>query len=117
ATEADVPAGLTSPGAERRRRPRRPARGGSWVACRKGGAGPDVALSLIDVSGSGVRLLASIRLEAGEKVALALHARGEPSPVKRWAPVRWCVRTNDWSYCAGVELDQQLSGSEVEVLT
>ena len=63
---------------QRRTFPRRKPRGGTRVVCRKGalGLGPNMALSLLNLSEWGVCLLVGEWLTRGQEVGVVLSAPG-----------------------------------------
>ena len=115
--ERTPPAAAAPSNSERRRSARAPAKGSARVNCWRGriGSGADLALSLMDISRTGVRLMVNTRLQPLEPVTVSLVARGD-APVQRVGRVRWCVKT-DWSYCVGIELDHPLDDSDLQRLS
>jgi hypothetical protein len=94
---------------------RRPARGGSKVTCRKGvlGLGPNLAVSLLDVSETGVRLLITEALQPRQEVEVCLLAPGHVREIKHAGQVVWAVATADGAHCVGILFDRQIPYSAV----
>lgn len=111
-----APVQVTTSRSDRRAADRSPAKGSTRVRCRKGrtGIGSDIALSVMDVSRTGVRLMVSCRLHPGDAVLLRFATRGDPLTVQRIGTVRWCVKT-DWSYCTGIELETPLAEADIQL--
>jgi hypothetical protein len=97
----------------RRLSPRRSAKSGTKVECRKGtmGLGPNLAVGLLDVSESGARLLLKVALEPNQEVELVLLAVGQVREVKMPGRIVWCVAAADGRYCVGVQLQKRLGYS------
>mgnify|MGYP001206771596 CR=1 FL=1 len=101
----------------RRTRRRRP-KGHSKVACYKGpfGLGPNLALSMLDVSEAGIRLLVKSRLEVGQAIEVQLQGLGHTRPVKILAEVVWAVAAADGGYCIGARFDRSLGYPDLQAL-
>lgn len=99
--------------------PRRVPRGKIKVVCRRGcmDLGPNLALSLLDISESGVRLRLRESLPLGQEVSITLEGAGGVRPVQRLGRVVWSVAAADGSYCAGVSLDKRLEYRQFLELT
>src|SRR5947209_4558292 len=102
---------MEQPAAKNRRRARRhrPKRG-PRVACHTGafGMGPDVALSLLDLSEGGMRMLVKVPVPAGAEVGLSLEGPGQPRPFKLTATVAWAVPAADGAHCVGLRFQRDL---------
>jgi hypothetical protein len=72
---------------------RHPPRSGVKVSCRRRapGLGPNLALSLLDVSETGVRLLVREALARGEEVLVHLQPAGHAREFKFSGHVIWCA--------------------------
>ena len=72
---------------ERRCPPKRSVK----VTCRKGalGLGPNLALSLLDVSETGVRLIVKEELKARQEVEITLLGIGQQRPLQVMGAVVW----------------------------
>jgi hypothetical protein len=95
-----------------RRTPKRKAR----ICCYKGALdlGANLALSLLDMSESGVRLLLKSALEPGQEVNLSFETISHRRPVK--SKIIWCVAAQDGSFCVGIRLDKYLPYQEISRL-
>lgn len=104
----------TSP--QNRRRCRRlPPQGGTRAACFKGtlGLGLNLALSILDISEEGVRLLIKQQLEVGQEIEINLENLNQRRPLKVLATVAWVVPTADGSWCVGVRFQRTLRYADV----
>ena len=97
---------------------RRPAKRSSRATCQKGslGLGADLALRLVDLSETGVRLLLRTELGAGQEVEVGILAQGQGRPVRRLANVVWCVAA-EAGYVAGLRFQRALGYAEYQQLT
>lgn len=91
---------------DRRREPKRSTK----VTCRKGALdlGPNVALGILDVSETGVRLRLCEAVPAHQEVAVTLEGPNHMRPLRRVGRVIWCISTIDGAYCSGVHFDKRL---------
>ncbi len=91
--------------AERRRSPRRSPKPTTEVACRPETrlVGPDVAVSLLDISEDGIRLLVRAPLEKGQKIEVDLEGIGYCRPLKFVGEVIWSLATADGNWCVGAK--------------
>jgi Tfp pilus assembly protein PilZ len=115
-SESPPPNGRLSADA-RRNRERRTAKGSCVATCRRTGQTGDLALALMDVSETGVRLLLTTAVSEGQAVIVTLRNLRHPEALERSGTVRWCVPTAQGSHCAGVELDPPLAFADVQRLT
>jgi hypothetical protein len=118
--DATPAAGGPAPGRRRmfsRRRGRRarPRLGAGFLVCRKGGAGRNLALALLDVSADGARLQLSESLPAGTEVSLTLP--GPDRPLQFSAVVVWSRAGPDGNYLAGLMLADSIAPDDLEWLT
>ena len=90
---------------------RRPPKGRVKITCRRGALdlGPNLALSLLDVSVTGARLIVKQTLEPGREVSIGLEGQSSIRPIPRVAVVTWCVPAADGTFCAGVHFQKRLS--------
>ncbi|MBI1916030.1 MAG: PilZ domain-containing protein [Planctomycetes bacterium] len=95
----------------RRANPRRAPKSSTRVTCRRGtlGLGPNLALSLLDVSETGARLLVKEPLATGQEIELGLLAPGALRESTLPALVVWTLETADGAHCAGVQFQKRLS--------
>src|SRR5438128_891090 len=99
---------MTEPSTKNRRSSRRlSAKTNSKVICRKGmlDLGPNVALKLLDVSETGVRLLVRCPVNPGQQVSLELESVSHGRPVKCTGTAIWSVATAEGQCCVGVRLE------------
>lgn len=98
------------PDKNRRRCRRRPPRGRVRVTCRRGGLdlGPNLALSVLDLSEAGVRLVVKTPLEPGREVSVGLEGQSHSRPILRVGAVVWCLAAADGAYCIGVRFEKEL---------
>jgi hypothetical protein len=94
----------------RRATPRRKPRSYVKLECRKGslGLGPNVALTLLDVSETGARLIIRQEITLQMEVEVTLAGHGIRSSLKRLANVRWQVKLDDGNFCIGVEFQKRI---------
>ena len=95
---------------DRRRTRRYAPKGGMQVTCRKGapGLGANLALSVLDVSEGGTRLVLGEPLEPGQEVEVILQPAGYAKGFKASGRVVWCVEVAAGGHAAGVAFDQRL---------
>lgn len=101
-----------SPKPSNRRRSRRSkARTTVKIQCRKGalGLGPNVALSVLDLSDSGVRLMIKQPLDLMSEVEVLIDGYGMKDSIKRLGNVRWLINAEGGQYCVGIEFQKSLS--------
>lgn len=94
----------------RRRSQRRKARPTVKVECRKGshGLGANLALSVLDISDSGVRLITTQSLEVMDEVEVIINGYGLKEMIKRLGTIRWQVKLDTGQFCVGVEFHKGL---------
>jgi PilZ domain-containing protein len=83
------------------------------VACRRGDAGEDVAVALLDLSEDGACLLLSEAPREGEEVVVSPTTPGSGPPLDRAAAVAWVVAVAEGSFCAGVRFVECLPYADV----
>ncbi|MFQ3649662.1 MAG: PilZ domain-containing protein [Gemmataceae bacterium] len=76
------------------------------------GLGPNIAIQLLDLSESGVRLLLREPMELGQEFELMLEGPGS-RPKRHLARVVWCVAAQDGSYVIGAKFDKYLPYPEL----
>jgi hypothetical protein len=98
----------------RRQQPKRTAR----VSVRLGsvGTGPKLALSLLDLSEGGVRVLTGTPLRPGQAVEISLEALWLAQPLRRGAEVVWCVAAANGQHAVGMKFDKRLSPIDFQSL-
>jgi hypothetical protein len=94
----------------RRAAVRRSPKRSSKVLCVTGkfGFGPNVAVTLLDVSETGIRLVLSAPLAPGHEVEISLEAMGDQRPTKISGDVMWCVAMADGNHCLGIRFNKPL---------
>ncbi len=103
----------------RRNSPRRQPKRSSRALCVTGkfGFGPNVAVSLLDVSESGIRLVLKTALPRGHDVEVGLEAIGDHKPTRINGEVIWCVPMSDGNFCLGIRFDKPLKWTVLTTLT
>jgi hypothetical protein len=93
----------TPAGSERRRSRRQHPKPSTAVACRPDTllVGANLALSVLDISADGIRLIVKSPLEKGQKIEVDLEGIGYCRPIKLAAEVVWSLATADGSWCVG----------------
>ncbi len=93
-----------TPQMNRRRSRRVKAKKTTKVITFKGplGLGQNVALSILDLSETGIRLLVKEQLANDQEVQVLLESLGHRRPVKVPGKVVWSVPTADGNHCVGV---------------
>lgn len=89
--------------ANRRAAIRHKAKTSARVSCATGkmGMGPNVAVTVLDVSETGVRLILKAAQSPGNELELSLEAPGDRRPTKVPAQVVWCAALADGNHCIG----------------
>ncbi len=97
-----------------RRVPKRKAK----ICCYKGAMdmGPNLAVSLLDLSESGARLILKSSLEKGQEVTLTLEGMTHSRPLKALGNIIWAVATQDGNCCVGIQLGKYLPYQEIAKL-
>lgn len=103
----------------RRRSPRRPAKLSLRVTCRPSGsyAGKNLALCLLDVSETGVRILLTRELEPGQEVSVTVDSPNHAKALKLVADVVWSLEAADGNHCVGLRFHKRLSPTDVTRFT
>lgn len=65
-------------------------------------------MQLLDLSDTGVRLIVSHALDVPAEVEIIIGGYGMKQPLKRMGTVRWQVKMENGSYCAGIEFQKYL---------
>lgn len=102
--------------ANRRSSPRRPVRPSSKVICyaNSHGLGRNIALAVLDVSETGVRLRLKDAVKPGQEVQVVLLPPGHGREFKLPGVVVWCVAADDGSHLAGIRFEKALSYAVVQ---
>lgn len=103
----------------RRRSPRRKPRTSVKVQCRKGthGLGPNVAVSLLDISDSGIRVVLKQELTNRDEVEIMIVAHGVLGTIKRHGYVRWQLKLENGLFCAGIEFQKSIKYRDWQVIS
>src|SRR5262249_12839978 len=104
--------------ANRRSSRRQPAKGSTRILCQKGalGLGPNLALSVLDISETGIRFLARQELPKGQAVTVTLQAVGRARPLQQAGAVVWCVPAADGRFCTGVHFEKPIPYADIQGL-
>jgi hypothetical protein len=105
--------------ANRRRSPRKQPKRSTKVRCvpNRHGLGDNVAVQVLDVSETGVRLILRQAATVGQEVEVVLEATTDRRPHKLVAQVIWCVPTADGTYCVGAHFEKPLPYAALQALT
>ena len=89
---------------------RRTPKGNIQVECYMNalGLGPNVALSLFDVSEAGARVTVKVPLAPRQEIEVSLSGIGHRRPVKNRADVIWCNPTTEGTFQAGLKFQRYL---------
>jgi hypothetical protein len=98
---------------------RRSAKRSVGVTCFKGalGLGANLAVSLLDLSESGVRMIIKTGLDKGQEVEIGLLGPGRSRPIKLLANVAWSVPAADGTFCVGACFQRRLAYADLLHLT
>jgi hypothetical protein len=109
----------TAPQANRRSSRRLAASSAARIECRKGslGLGPNLAVSFLDISETGIRLVLKSALAKGQEVEVLLQGGGVPRPIKRLARVVWSLEVESGGWCVGLRFDRALPYIDMQRLT
>jgi hypothetical protein len=106
------------PAKPNKRRSRRQApKKSTRVACYKGslGLGQNLALTVLDVSETGIRLLINTELTPGQEVLVNLEG-ASPRPVKLPGRLIWSVPAGEGRFCVGVQFEKSLPYADLQAL-
>jgi hypothetical protein len=86
------------------------------VTCRKGSLdlGHNLALSLLDVSQTGARVVVQSALAAGQEVSVTLEAPASGRRARRTAAVVWCVPLAEGGCCVGLRFEKPLPYADLD---
>jgi hypothetical protein len=76
------------------------------------GLGPNIAIQILDISESGIRLLLREPMETGKEFEVTLEGPGS-RPNRHLAQVVWCVALPDGSYVVGAKWEKYLPYPEL----
>lgn len=95
-----------SANSERRRSRRQRPKPSTAIACRSDETllvGANLALSVLDISPDGIRLMVNSPLEKGQKIEVDLEGIGYCRPLNLIAEVVWSLETADGHWCVGAK--------------
>lgn len=103
----------------RRRARRQESKRSARVVCygNRLGVGNNLAVSILDLSESGVRLRMKAPLEVGREVEVNLEGLGHRRPIKLPGKAVWCVALADGTWCVGVQFQRNLQYLDLLQLT
>jgi len=109
----------STPTPQNRRRCRRLLpKNGTRAICLRGslGLGNNLAISVLDLSEEGVRLLLKEPMVVGQELEINLESINHRRPLKILGNVAWAVPTADGTCCVGVRFQRSLRYAEVTQL-
>jgi hypothetical protein len=116
-SQNESPPAQTAPRPNLRRSRRQAPKGGTKVRAFRNsmGLGPNIAVSLLDVSETGIRMVLKEALPKDREFEIALEG-ASVQPVKTFAYVVWCVPTADGQFCVGAHFKKPLTMRDLSVL-
>ena len=107
------------PASNRRRSIRRRPRGKVRVCCYKGSfdLGHNLAVSLLDLSDIGARLIVKAELKPGQEVFLIVEVPHYIHPVRLPATVVWCRPESEGTFCIGADFQKRMEYLDLQNLT
>src|SRR4051812_1813885 len=89
-----------------RRKPRRTVK----VECRNGshGLGPDIAVGVLDLSDTGVRMIIKSAVAVKKDVEITISGYGMMKAMKVLATIRWVVAIENGQFCIGAEFQKRI---------
>jgi hypothetical protein len=79
--------------------------------------GPNLALAVLDVSESGVRLIQKTALALGQEVSLTLDHKARNCTIKRLGRVIWSVALADGTFATGISFEKYVEFADLQRLT
>jgi hypothetical protein len=94
---------------------RRPSKRTVKSTCRRGmfDFGTNLALTILDVSETGISMLVKERLDPHQQVTFTLEGVSHRRPLRHTARVVWCMETTDQKFCVGFRFDKRLPWAEM----
>jgi PilZ domain len=94
----------------RRRSRRLPLNSSARIECRKGslGLGPNLAVSLLDISENGIRMVLKAGVAKGQEVEISCQGGGSARPTRCQATVAWALPLEDGTCCVGLNFQSPL---------
>jgi hypothetical protein len=112
---------IPGPSSPRNRRGalRRVPRNSIRLQCRRGtlGLGANLAVRFLNISESGVQLIASDLLRVGDEVEIVLEGHGFRGVIRRVAQVRWACPIETGGSRLGVRFSKNISFRELQGIT
>ena len=98
---------------------RRKPRGKVKIVCRRGSLdlGLNLAVSVLDISETGICLVLREPLRRGQEVSLTLEGAACLRPLKCLGKIIWSIPSADGSHCTGVNFDKRLEYRQFLELT
>jgi hypothetical protein len=95
---------------------RRKAKRTTRIACYKGalGLGKNIALSVLDLSETGLCLLVNTAMAQGEELEVNLMALSHRHAIKVLAEVVWSVEAKDGVFCVGAKFRSTVPYREIQ---
>jgi hypothetical protein len=109
----------TQPNKNRRLHLRRRPKGTTRVICSRGGLGlgPNIAVGLLDLSETGVRLVLREPVEMAKEVSVTLESPQYRKALRLVGRAAWCLTTAEGLYCVGIEFEKRLQYMDWQKLT
>ena len=88
---------------------RRSVKATTKLTCYKGslGLGRSLAVAILDLSETGIRLVVKTALDVGQELEINLLSQHHSSPTKLLANVMWCVEAVDGTFCIGAQFQRR----------
>jgi hypothetical protein len=104
------------PRPNRRTSSRKPPRGRVRLSCYRGATdlGVNLALALMEVSETGVRLALQAALDPGQEVTLLLEGQGHSRPVRIQGNVIWCTPRPEGGFLTGIRFQKYLAWPDLQ---
>jgi Tfp pilus assembly protein PilZ len=103
------------PQQNRRRFHRKKPKKSTKVVTFKGssGLGYNLALSLLDLSETGIRMVVRDSFQTGQDVEVNLESICHQRPIKVLGKVVWCMQAADGSHCVGIHFYRPLPYADI----
>jgi hypothetical protein len=103
----------------RRLSPRKPPRGKIKVRCYRGSIdlGANLAIAVVEVSETGVRLTLQAALDAGQEVTILLEGLTHLRPLRLPGNIVWCRAQEAGGFQAGVQFQKRIPWAELQYLS
>lgn len=77
------------------------------------GLGHNLALSLLDLSETGIRMVVRDPFQTGQEVEVNLESICHRRPIKVPGKVVWCMQAVDGSHCVGIQFYRPLPYADI----